>query len=150
MGNRAITIVALWVLVWFAWKRRQAETALQKANEDLEQKVTERTQELATVNRSLVTQITERVQTEQALRLSQGRLADILDIAEDAIIVTADDRSITLFNQGAVKLFGYDPEEVLGNRIDLLLPERFRIDHPSYMNAFVHDTESARPDGTAT
>ncbi|MDF0665970.1 MAG: PAS domain S-box protein [Nitrospira sp.] len=143
IGNRAITIVALWVLVWFAWKRRQAETALQKAKEDLEQKVTERTQELATVNRTLVTQITERAQTEQALRLSQGRLADILDIAEDAIIVTADDRSITLFNQGAVKLFGYDPEEVLGNRIDLLLPERFRIDHPSYINALAHDSESA-------
>ncbi len=143
MGNRAITTVALWVLVWFAWKRRQAETALQKANEDLEHKVTKRTQELAIVNRTLVTQIAERVQTEQALRLSQGRLADILDLAEDAIIVTADDRSITLFNQGAVKLFGYDPEEVLGNRIDLLLPERFRIDHPSYINVFVHDSESA-------
>ncbi|MDF0651625.1 MAG: hypothetical protein CV081_02625 [Nitrospira sp. LK265] len=143
MGNRSITIVALWVLAWFAWKRRQAETALQRANEDLEQKVTKRTQELAAVNRTLVREITERVQTEQALRLSQRRLADILDIAEDAIIVTADDRSITLFNQGAVKLFGYDPEEVLGNRIDLLLPERFRIDHPSSINAFAHDSESA-------
>lgn len=143
-GSRSITIVILWVLVWFAWKRRQAETALQQANEDLEHKVTERTQELATVNRTLMTEIAERVQTEQALRLSQGRLADILDIAEDAIIVTSDDRSITLFNQGAVKLFGYDPEEVLGNRIDLLLPERFRVDHLSFINAFVHDPDSAR------
>ncbi|MBS0184008.1 MAG: PAS domain S-box protein [Nitrospira sp.] len=144
MGNRSITIMILWVLVWLAWKRRQAKTALQKANEELEQKVAERTQELAAVNRTLVTEIAEHVRTEQALRLSQGRLADILDIAEDAIIVTDDDRSITLFNQGAVKLFGYDPDEVLGNRIDLLLPQRFRIDHPSYLNAFTHDPESAR------
>lgn len=143
-GSRSITIVILWVLVWFAWKRRQAETALQKANEHLEQKITERTQELATVNRTLMMEIAERVETEQALRHSQGRLADILDIAEDAIIVTSDDRSITLFNQGAVKLFGYDPEEVLGNRIDLLLPERLRVDHPSFINAFVHDLETAR------
>ncbi|MGE3977679.1 MAG: PAS domain S-box protein [Nitrospira sp.] len=143
IGNRSITIMVLWVLVWFAWKRRQAKAALQKANEELEQKVAERTQELATVNRTLVTEIAEHVRTEQALRLSQGRLADILDIAEDAIIVTEDDRSITLFNQGAVKLFGYDPDEVLGNRIDLLLPERFRIDHPLYLNAFAHDPESA-------
>lgn len=144
MGNRSITIMILWVLVWFAWKRRQAKTALQKANEELEQKVAERTQELAAVNRTLVTEIAEHVRTEQALRLSQGRLADILDIAEDAIIVTEHDRSITLFNQGAVKLFGYDPDEVLGNRIDLLLPERFRIDHPPYINAFAHNPESAR------
>ncbi|HWF60641.1 MAG TPA: PAS domain S-box protein [Nitrospira sp.] len=143
MGNRSITIMILWVLVWLAWKRRQAKTALQKANEDLEQKVAERTQELAAVNRTLVTEIAEHVRTEQALRLSQGRLADILDIADDAIIVTEDDRSITLFNQGAVKLFGYDPDEALGNRIDLLLPERFRIDHPFDINAFSHDPASA-------
>jgi len=147
VGNRSITIVILWVLVWFAWKRRQAETALQKANEDLERKVAERTQELATVNQTLVTEITERVHTEQALRLSQGRLAGILDIAEDAIIVAEHDRSITLFNQGAVKLFGYDPNEVLGSRIDLLLPERCRIDHPSFIDVFAHDPASAR--GTA-
>jgi PAS domain S-box-containing protein len=144
VGNRSITIMILWILVWFAWKRRQARTALQKANEDLEQKVAERTRELAAVNRTLVTEIAEHVRTEQALRLSQGRLADILDIAEDAIIVTEDDRSITLFNQGAVKLFGYDSNEVLGNRIDLLLPERFRIDHPSSIDAFAYDHESAR------
>ena len=144
VGNRSITIMILWMLVWFAWKRRQARIALQKANEDLEQKVAERTRELAAVNRTLVTEIAEHVRTEQALRLSQGRLADILDIAEDAIIVTEDDRSITLFNQGAVRLFGYDPNEVLGNRIDLLLPERFRIDHPSSIDAFAYDRESAR------
>ncbi|QPD05351.1 MAG: hypothetical protein Nkreftii_003125 [Candidatus Nitrospira kreftii] len=132
IGNRSITIVILWVLVWFAWKRRQAEAALQKANEDLEHKVVQRTQELATVNRTLVMEITEHIRTEQALRLSQGRLAGILDIAEDAIIVTEYDLSITLFNQGAVKLFGYDPNDVIGKPIDLLLPERFWIDHADH------------------
>ncbi len=142
MGNRSITIVILWVLVWFARKRRQAEMALQRANEDLEQKVTERTQQLTSVNQTLLMEIAEHVQTEQALRLSQGRLADILDLAEDAIIVTDHDRSITLFNQGAVKLFGYEPSEVLGKPIDLLLPERFRIDHPSSIDKFAHNPES--------
>lgn len=142
MGNRFITIVILWVLVWFARKRRQAETALQRANEDLEQKVTERTQQLTSVNQTLLMEVAEHVQTEQALRLSQGRLADILDLAEDAIIVTEHDRSITLFNQGAVKLFGYEPSEVLGKPIDLLLPKRFRIDHPSSIEEFAHNPES--------
>lgn len=143
IGNRSITIVILWVLVWFAWKRRQAETALQKANEDLEDKVAERTQELAVVNQTLLMEITERAQTEHALRLSQGRLAGILDIAEDAIIVAEHDRSITLFNQGAVKLFGYDPGEVLGKPIDLLFPERFRIDRADPMTVFARALDTA-------
>jgi PAS domain S-box-containing protein len=143
MGNRSITMVILWVLVWFAWKRRQAEMALEKANGDLERKVAVRTQELATVNQTLVTEITEHIQTEQALRLSQGWLAGILDIAEDAIIVTEHDRSIMLFNQGAVKLFGYDPGEVLGKPIDLLFPTRFRIDHIDHSNIFAQVLDSA-------
>ncbi|MBL8075739.1 MAG: PAS domain S-box protein [Nitrospira sp.] len=143
MGNRSITIVILWVLVWFAWKRRQAETALLKANEKLEQKVAERTQELATVNQTLVMEIDEHVQTEQALRLSQDRLADILDLAEDAIIVADHDRLITLFNQGAMKLFDYDPDEVLGKPIDQLFPERFWIDHADPMTVFARALDTA-------
>ena len=143
MGNRSITIVILWVLVWFVWKRRQAETALQKANEALEHKVVTRTQELATANQTLVLEIAEHVQTEQALRLSQGRLADILDIAEDAIIVTEVDRSITLFNQGAVKLFGYEPGEVLGRPIHLLIVKGFLSDHVDQTGVLIQTLDSS-------
>ncbi|MBX3303930.1 MAG: PAS domain S-box protein [Nitrospira sp.] len=143
MGNRSITIVILWVLVWFAWKRRQAETARQKATENLEHKVAKRTQELATVNQTLVAEIAGHIQTEQALRLSQGRLAGILDIAEDAIIVTEVDRSITLFNQGAVKLFGYGPGEVLGKPINLLIPKGFPIDHAGQTAVLIQTLDSS-------
>jgi PAS domain S-box-containing protein len=144
VGNRVFTVVILWVLAWFAYKRRQAESAIHKANEGLEQKVAERTEELASVNRALVAEITDRIQTEQALRLSEGRLAGILDIAEDAIIVIEADRSIALFNKGATKLFGYDPDEVLGQSIDLLLPERFRLAHAQHIDAFALAAEPAR------
>jgi PAS domain S-box-containing protein len=136
IGNRLFTIMVIWVLAWFAVKRREAETALQKVNEGLEEKVAERTRELAGVNQALVSEITERMQAEQAFRISQGRLAGILDIAEDAIIVMEEDRSIALFNQGAVKLFGYEPDEVLGDSIDRLLPERHRADHAAYVSSF--------------
>ena len=143
-GNRTFTIIMLWILVWFAWKRRQAELALKLANEHLEQKVTERTRELAGINQALVLEVTERMQVEHAFQLSEGRLAGILDIAEDAIIVTEQDRSISLFNQGATKLFGYDPDEVLGQPIDLLLPQRFRADHAYHIDAFGQASETAR------
>jgi len=124
IGNRTFTITILWVLAWFGVKRRQAETQLVTANEHLEDKVAARTHELAEVNRALVSEITERMQAEQAFRLSQGRLAGILDLAEDAIIVIKEDQSIALFNQGAVKLFGYDSDEILGEPIDRLLSAR--------------------------
>lgn len=144
VGNRAFTIVIIWVLVWFAIKRRQAEAALRTANEELEEKVIDRTRELAGVNQALVSEVTERMQAEQAFRLSEGRLAGILDIAEDAIIVMEEDRSIALFNQGAVKLFGYDPDEILGEPIDRLLPERFRAEHAQHVHTFRLTAEPAR------
>ncbi|BCA56159.1 membrane protein of unknown function [Nitrospira sp. KM1] len=128
LGNRAFTIIVLWILAWFAYKRRQAELALQKVNEGLEEKIAERTHQLAKVNEALVSEVTERMHTEQAYRVSQGRLAGILDIAEDAIIVMAEDRSISLFNQGAARLFGYEAHEILGHRIDILLPAYARLD----------------------
>jgi PAS domain S-box-containing protein len=144
IGNRLFTITILWVLAWFGVKRRQAETALVKANESLEGKVAARTRELADVNRALVSEITERMQAEQAFRVSQGRLAGILDIAEDAIIVTEEDRSIVLFNQGAARLFGYDPDEVLGQSIDRLMPERHREDHAARVSTFAQAAEPRR------
>lgn len=144
IGNRTFTIFVLWVLVWFAWKRRQAEAKLKRVNEGLEETVTLRTRELAGVNEALVSEITERMHTEQAFRLSEGRLAGILDIAEDAIIVIEHDRSIVLFNQGAVKLFGYDSHEVLGQSINRLLPERFRTDHSRHIETFALASEPAR------
>lgn len=144
IGNRVFTVVILWVLVWFAFKRRQAEAALQTVNDNLEVTVAERTRQLAGVNQALVSEVTERMQTEQALRLSEGRLAGILDIAEDAIIVIEEDRNISLFNQGASKLFGYAAGEVLGRSIDRLLPERFRTGHAWHIREFAEGRESAR------
>src|SRR5512147_2585885 len=58
LWNRAFTISMLWILVWFAWKRREAESALKLLNENLEETVTERTRELTSVNRALVLEIT--------------------------------------------------------------------------------------------
>lgn len=144
IGNRTFTILILWVLVWFALKRRQAETALQKVNEGLEERIAERTRQLAGVNEALVSEVTERMQTERAFRLSEGRLAGILDIAEDAIILIEEDRSISLFNQGASRLFGYRPDEVLGKPVELLLPARHRLHHTANIQAFALGSESAR------
>ena len=77
----------------------------------------------------------------------QLRLAAILDIADDAIIVIDAKQRITLFNQGAEKIFGYSATEVLGQSIDLLLPERLRPIHRQHLREFGSSGDTARQMG---
>jgi signal transduction histidine kinase len=74
LSNRIFGMFVLWVPVWFFINRRQAEAALARLNDELEDRVRQRTKELAQVNEALVEEISERMETEQALRGSESAL----------------------------------------------------------------------------
>jgi PAS domain S-box-containing protein len=74
----------------------------------------------------------------------EARFAEILAIADDAIISVDAARSITLFNRGAERIFGYRAAEVLGKPLELLLPERFRAGHGEHVGEFGRAPEAAR------
>jgi PAS domain S-box-containing protein len=103
---------------------------------NLEELVKGRTAELTTINQKLEQEIQEHQQTENALRESQQKLAGILDIAEEAIISIDEQQQIQIFNQGAEKIFGYTATEVLGEKLDILLPEVFRSLHRQHIKNF--------------
>jgi PAS domain S-box-containing protein len=104
----------------------------------------------------MVRDMTERRLAEEALRLSQRRLAGILDIAQDAIISVDDTRTIRLFNKGAERIFGYAAYETIGRRLDLLLPDsqslveaiERRFVHPSAAPAERQEVSARRRDGS--
>ncbi|MBK1987738.1 response regulator [Sphaerospermopsis aphanizomenoides BCCUSP55] len=123
---------------------RQTELALYRANEELELRVAERTAELITVNHQLQAQLDERRRTQEALRISQTRFEGILSIADDAIISIDGSQRITLFNQGAEKIFGYSADEVLGKDLDMLLPMRFSEQHRHHITDFGKSPSPAR------
>lgn len=95
-------------------------------------------------NHQLQQEIHYRQQIETALQASQSRFAGILDIANDAIISVDSNQQITLFNQGAEQIFGYTAEEVLGQSLNLLLPERFAQAHQQHMRDFAQTTCPSR------
>ncbi len=79
--------------------------------------------------------------------LSDELLARIVALAADAIICVNANQSITFFNDGASRIFGYTQEEIMGKPLDCLIPERLKDAHRSHVNAFGQSPIAARQMG---
>jgi PAS domain S-box-containing protein len=77
-------------------------------------------------------------------RRSEARFAGIVSIAADAIISINGAQHITLFNDGAERIFGYARSEVIGRPLGVLLPDRFAKTHGAHINSFKASAVSAR------
>ena len=71
-----------------------------------------------------------------AARESDDQLRAMVASAMDAIISIDNEGRIVVFNPAAQNMFGYSAEEVIGEPLDLLLPDRFRAVHERNVAAF--------------
>lgn len=65
------------------------------------------------------------------------RLNAIIETTVDAIIVIDAKGTIESFNQGAQRLFGYTPEEVVGRNVSMLMPSPDREAHEGYIARYL-------------
>jgi len=66
----------------------------------------------------------------------EARLTAIVSIAADAIISLDSEQRITLFNDGAERMFGYRRQEILGQPLEILIPSRYRRTHGEHVRRF--------------
>jgi PAS domain S-box-containing protein len=88
--------------------------------------------------------------TSDAQTSLDARLAAIISIAADAIISVDAEQRITLFNAGAESIFGYTAAEIIGQPLDLLLPDGARARHHDHIQHFAHSAVEARRMGERT
>ena len=73
--------------------------------------------------------ITERKQIETRIKDSETKFRRVAESAKDAIITADSTGKITFCNTSAANLFGYPADEIIGQSLGILMPQRFREAH---------------------
>ncbi|USH01924.1 PAS domain S-box protein [Grimontia kaedaensis] len=67
----------------------------------------------------------------------QSQLLAIVDTVMDAIITIDSKGYVATFNPAAEGLFGYRANDVIGNKINMLMPENFSREHDTYLSDYL-------------
>lgn len=84
--------------------------------------------------------ITERKKAEKKFR-------GLLESAPDSMVIIDNEGFIQLVNTQTEKIFGYTKEELVGEKVEILIPKRFQLNHPKKRDGF-YNNPSTRPMNT--
>ena len=88
--------------------------------------------------------VTERRNAEEALKKSRTLYESLFENAPDAVVVVDNRGLIRKVNQQAELLFGYLREEMVGWRVERLMPERFQKAHLRHLRSYFKDPRVRR------
>src|ERR1041385_1126870 len=105
---------------------------------------------LAEANRLLQTEIAKRQKAEARLRESQNRLTSsteswrhegswlrgLIEATQDAVITIDREGSVVFFNPAAERIFGYGREEIVGQKVNVLMAQPYAREHDSYIKRY--------------
>lgn len=70
----------------------------------------------------------------------ESQFRALLDTAPDAMVIVDDSGTMVLVNSQTERLFGYARSELIGQKIEVLVPARFRGRHPQHRSGYFSDS----------
>lgn len=83
-------------------------------------------------------------EVEESDRARGVPLADVLDLAGEAIVVMDEEHAVVFFNKAAELVFGYEAHEIVGKPIETLIPPRFHTVYRQEVEWFANGEEDSR------
>lgn len=96
---------------------------------------------------ALDSEVARRAQSEVVEQQAAERFRALIDSAHDAIIAITPEGRIEVFNRAAERIFGYRAMEVIGQNVNILMPQPYRREHDGYLHNY-HSTGKAKIIGT--
>lgn len=86
---------------------------------------------------STYSDVSKRKQAELALRSQEREFRTLLDSAPDPMVISDRHGIITLANRQTETVTGYSREELIGQSVEVLMPERFRAGHGGFIAQYM-------------
>ncbi|MBU8871647.1 MAG: SpoIIE family protein phosphatase [Gemmatimonadales bacterium] len=118
----------------------QIERELINDRDNLKRRVADQSSELASVAEKLQAEIADK-------NLVEGMFRKLLEAAPDAMVVADQAGDIILVNAVTEKLFGYSRNELLGRKVEILVPAGAREQHVGHRHDYEHNPHR-RPMGS--
>jgi PAS domain S-box-containing protein len=80
------------------------------------------------------------------LAVAETKFRSLLESAPDAMVIANEQGQIVLVNVQTEHLFGYDRDELIGQSVEMLVPDRYRVIYPQHQTDYF--TRPVRPMGT--
>ena len=90
--------------------------------------------------------VTERKRAQEALERSESTISALLDSTPQSVLGVNVSKEIVLINGSTERMFGYPRKELLGQPLEILIPERVRERHAEHHKAYFANAQS-RPMG---
>jgi PAS domain S-box-containing protein len=121
---------------------RAREAALASTRQQLGGKIT------VTVTMAVVLVVLTAIESTRAIRFrrkAESELDGLLESTPDAIVIVGRDGRITTSNSQSEHLFGFSRQELIGQAVALLVPERYRQRQQKHLDAYFHDSTEPPP-----